>query len=248
MPDEPLKTQVQIDPAIGAVEIKITARIDDEELALRLMKQSGEDPKTRTIYFFDTPKLELFDAGLVLRARKTKDDEDDSTVKLRPVDPARIPLDWTKTEGFAIELDRVGDQEVVSAKLSAPQATGEIDDAVAGGRPLRKLFSADQERLIAEFGPAEVGWDALTVMGPIDVRKWKVEFEDFEHEVVAERWKLPDGSDLVELSIKVEPGQATGAAEEFTAFLENRGLDVGGDQKTKTRGALAFFTAGTGFD
>jgi len=248
MPYEPLKTEVQIDPAIRAVEVKITARIQDEDLVIRLLKQSGEEPETRTIFFFDTPRLELFDVGLVLRARKVKGDEDDSTVKLRPVDPARIPLDWMRTDGFEIELDRVGDKEVVSAKLSAPQATGEIDEAVAGRRPLRKLFSADQERLIAEFGPANVGWDKLTTMGPIDVRKWKVEFEDFEHEVVAERWKLPDGSDLVEMSIKVEPGQATVAAEAFMAFLEGQGLDVGGDQQTKTRGALTFFTTGTGFD
>jgi hypothetical protein len=248
MPSEPLKTAVQIDPAIRAVEVKITARIEDEDIVLRLLKQSGEEPETRTIYFFDTPGLALFDAGLVLRARKVKGDEDDSTVKLRPVDPARIPIDWMKTEGFEIELDRVGDKEVVSAKLSTPQARGEIDAAVAGERPLRKLFSADQERLIEEFGPADVGWDALTAMGPIDVRKWKVEFDGFPHEVVAERWKLPDGSDLVELSIKVEPGQATAAADEFMAFLEGHGLDVGGDQQTKTRGALIFFTSGTGFD
>lgn len=248
MPGEPLKTEVRIDPAISAVEIKITARIEDEDLAIRILEQSGEEPEVRTIYFFDTPGLDLFDAGLVLRARKVKGDEDDSTVKLRPVDPARIPIDWSKTDGFEVEMDRVGDKEVISAKLSAPQAQGEIDDAVAGNRPLRKLFSADQERLIAEFGPAEVGWNALTVMGPIDVRKWKVEFDDFAHEVVAERWKLPDGSDLVELSIKVEPGEASAAAGEFTAFLEGHGLDVSGDQQTKTRGALTFFTAGEGFD
>ena len=247
MTSEPLRTEVHIDPAIRAVEVKITARIEDEDLVLRLLRQSGEDPETRTVYFFDTPGLDLFDAGLVLRARKIKGDIDDSTVKLRPVDPARIPIDWMRTEGFEVEMDRVGDKEVISAKLSVPQAEGEIDDAVAGTRPLQKLFSADQERLIAEFGPADVGWDALKPMGPIDVRKWKVEFEDFAHEVVAERWKLPDGSDLVELSIKVEPGEATMATDAFIAFLEQHGLDVGGDQQTKTRGALAFFTGGSGF-
>ncbi len=155
MPDNPLKTEVQIDPAIRAVEVKVTARIEDEELALKFLKKSGEEPETRTIYFFDTPELTLFDAGLVLRARKVKGDTDDSTVKLRPVDPARIPIQWMETEGFEIEMDRVGDKEVVSAKLSMDQGQGEIDDAIAGGRPLRKLFSDDQERLISEFGPTE---------------------------------------------------------------------------------------------
>ena len=248
MPGEPLETEVQIDPAIGAVEIKITARVEDEDLALRILEQRGDQPQGRTIYFFDTPNLELFDAGLVLRARKVKGDQDDSTVKLRPVDPARIAIEWMQTAGFEIELDRIGDTGIVSAKLSAPQAEGEIDDVVAGVRPLHKLFSPDQERLIAEFGPADVGWDALTVMGPIDVCKWKAEFDDFEHAVTAERWQLPDKSALVELSIKVHPSVSSTAGAEFRAFLEHHGLDVAGDQQTKTRGALTFFTTSKGFD
>jgi integrase len=43
----------------------------------------------------------------VLRPRKVKGDVDDSTVKIRPVDPARIPIDWSETEGFEVEMDRV---------------------------------------------------------------------------------------------------------------------------------------------
>jgi hypothetical protein len=245
---EQLKRELRIDPAIRAVEVKITARIEDEETVLRLLKATGEEPQARTIYFFDTATLELFDAGLVLRARKIEGETDDTTVKLRPVDPARIPINWMKTDGFEIEMDRVGDAQVISAKLTASQARGEIDEAVAGRRPLRKLFSKDQERLIAEFGPQDVGWDALVPMGPIAVRKWKIDAERLGHEVVAERWKLPVGSDLVELSIKVDPLEAAAAADAFLAFLESLGLDVGGDQQTKTRGALTFFTTGVGFD
>lgn len=248
MTENPLKTEVRIDPAIQAVEVKITARVEDEDLILGLLKDRDEEPQERTVYFFDTPTLELFDVGLVLRARKTKGDTDDSTVKVRPVDPTRIPIDWMKTEGFEVEMDRVGDAQVISAKLSAEQAEGEIEDAVAGTRPLRKLFSADQERLISEFGPREVGWEALTPMGPIAVQKWKISARKLGHEIVVERWKLPDKSDLVELSIKVAPGEATVAADAFLGFLEAMGLEISGDQQTKTRGALTYFTTGQGFD
>lgn len=248
MPDRPLKTEVQIDPAIQAVEVKITARVEDEDLVLGLLKDRDAEPEERTIYFFDTPALALFDVGLVLRARKIKGDVDDTTVKIRPVDPARIPIDWMRTEGFEVEMDRVGDKHVISAKLTAEQDAGEIDEAVAGERPLRKIFSVDQERLIAEFGPQDVGWNALTPMGPIAVQKWKIDARKLGHEIVVERWKLPDKSDLVELSIKVEPGEATAAADAFLAFLEAMGLEVSGDQQTKTRGALTFFTTGQGFD
>lgn len=247
MSDE-LRTSIQIDPAVSAIEVKITARIEDEDRVLALLARAHAEPEKRTVYFFDTRDLALFDAGLVMRARKVSGDDDDSTVKLRPVDPAAIDRSWIETDGFEIEMDRVGEKEVISAKLGSVQATGEIDEAVAGDRPLRKLFSPDQERLIESFGPDHVDWDDLVAMGPIAVSKWKVEWEGFDHEVVVERWLLPDNSDLVELSTKVPPAEASTAAQEFLDLLTSFGLEVDGDQQTKTRGALTFFTTGEGFD
>jgi hypothetical protein len=246
--EQPLRTAVQIDPAIRAVEVKITARVEDEDRVLALLEKADEEPESRTVYFFDTPALTLFDKGLVLRARKVRGDDDDSTVKLRPVDPAAISSEWAQMDGFEIEMDRVGEQQIVSAKLAAIQSRGEIDEVVAGERDLHKLFSPDQERLIAAFGPPDVGWEALQLMGPIDVSKWKSSWEDLPWEVTVERWLLPDRSDLVELSIKVEPAEVHEAEERFRAMLEGVGLEIEGDQQTKTRGALRFFTTGEGFD
>ena len=85
------------------------------------------------------------------------------------------------------------------------------------------------------------------MLGPVQVRKWKVEPEDFEGEIVAEEWTLPDGSDLIELSIKVPPSRAGEATDAFMAFLETHGFDTEGDQQTKTKAALGFFTTGVGF-
>jgi hypothetical protein len=242
------RASAEIDPAIGAVEIKISARVEDEEKVLAALKKSGEQPEQRTVYFFDTPALDLFDAGMVLRARKIKGDEDDSTVKLRPVVPSSISTSWMKTDGFEVEMDRVGETEVISAKLNAVQGDGELDDAVSGKKGLRSLFSGDQERLVAEFAPRGIEWDALMAMGPIAVNKWKTEWDDFPHEVTVERWLLPDGSDLVELSIKVEPGEASSAYDVFLAGLATQGLTIEDDQQTKTRGAFTYFTTGKGFD
>ena len=54
-------------------------------------------------------------------------------------------------------------------------------------------------------------------------------------------WLYPDGSRILELSTKCPPAEAFQAAAETRAFLAERGVDLGGEQETKTRKALEFF-------
>lgn len=231
------------DSGIEAVELKITARANQEELVRAELRKADVDPEIRRVYFFDTHDLALYDEGVVLRARVTRDSADDSTVKLRPVVPADIDRRWKETDGFEIELDMVGDTPVCSAKLEAKQRRDEIDNVAAGESPLRTLFSEDQERLIGDYAPIGISWHELSVLGPVDVRKWELEPAGFPYEVTVEEWVLPDESDLIELSIKVPPDEAVGAGRAFRALLADRGLDPSGDQQAKTRTVLQFFTA-----
>jgi hypothetical protein len=242
-----VQRSLELDPAILAVEVKITAQVRDEDKVRQALERTGEKPQHRQVYFYDTPDLTLFDGGVVLRARKIGGDADDSTVKLRPVDPTQLSTAWKETEGFAVEIDMVGDDSICSAKLSTEQRRGEIDEVAAGTREIRKLFSGAQERLIEEHSPAAVTWSDIGVLGPVDVLKWKIDPKGFGEEVVAEQWTLPDGSDLIELSIKVKPQQANDASDAFTEYLEDNGFTTEGEQQTKTRAALTFFTGGGGF-
>ncbi len=244
MADTGATNPVALDPSIGAIEIKITANAKDEDAVRAALGSEGVEAERREIYFFDTQALGLFEAGVVLRARLVRDGADDSTVKLRPVAPERLSDRWKETEGFEVELDAVGDEAICSAKLTVEQDRGEIADTAAGRRPIRKLFSDDQESLIEEFGPADVGWDDLSVLGPVDARKWKVEPAGLPYELTVEEWVLPDRSDLVELSVKTEPEDAAKAKAALTEFLRGKDLDPEGDQQTKTRTALSFFTSG----
>jgi inorganic triphosphatase YgiF len=75
---------------MDAVEIKCTIRPDQELRTERAMEVDEDTANVRLLYFYDTPDLDLFNAGLVLRARLVKGDADDSTVKIRPVEPAFI--------------------------------------------------------------------------------------------------------------------------------------------------------------
>ncbi len=231
-----------LDSEIGEVEFKITVRANQEELVRAELEGAEIEPERRRVYFYDTQELALFDAGVVLRARVTRDAADDSTVKLRPVVPADIDRRWKQTDGFKIELDMVGDTPVCSAKLEAEQRRDEIDDVAAGERPMRTLFSDDQENLIGDYAPIGISWNELSVLGPVDVRKWELEPPGFPHEVTVEEWVLPDDSDLIELSIKVPTDQALDAGKAFHALLDERGVDPTGDQQAKARTVLEFFT------
>jgi hypothetical protein len=243
-----LKREIRIDPAIGAIEIKITARAADEDEVRAALETADIEAERREIWFYDTPDLALFDRGLVLRARLIHGGADDSTVKLRPVDPATIEDAWKATRGFEIELDAVGEDAICSAKLSIDQDRGEIAAVAAGTRPIRSLFSKSQERLVELRWPDGVDWDSLTAFGPVAVRKWQFTPKDFDHEVTVEEWVLPDDSDLVEISFKTAPDDAALASEAFVAGLRRRGFDTEGDQQTKTRSALRYFTTGQGID
>jgi hypothetical protein len=74
------------------------------------------------------------------------------------------------------------------------------------------------------------------------VHKWEFEPKDLGYEMTVEEWVLPDRSDLVEISITVDPNKAVEANERFVDFLRSRGFDTEGEQQTKTRTALEFFT------
>ena len=101
--------------------------------------------------------------------------------------------------------------------------------------------------MVTEYAPTGVSWPDRKFLGPVAVRKWEIDPKGFGEKVTAEEWTLPDGSDLIELSIKISPEQANEASEAFMAYLEENGFTTEGDQQTKTRATLSYFTGGKGF-
>ena len=113
------------------------------------------DDNERYIYFFDTPELELFEQGVIARARRIVGAEHDSTIKFRPVDPDSVPALWRKYSGFKIEADS-GDKGVVkSASLTMPVAKGQIKRVVAGKEPIASLFARRATSVPAQHGEQE---------------------------------------------------------------------------------------------
>ena len=232
----------RLDPAIQKVEFKITVLSGEEAKVQALLQKEGGQPQRRKVYFYDTKDLALYGKDLVLRARVTQGDDDDSTVKLRPVDLADDEASWRQIDGIRIELDVVGDKQVPSAKLDGEPDRGEVEEVEAKQRPVGSLFSGKQEQLIADYAPDGISLNELEVLGPVDARKWDLDDPDgFPHTLSVEEWSLPDATRFIELSFKVPADEATDAQAAFRALLIGLEVDVAGDQTPKTPRVLKYF-------
>jgi hypothetical protein len=204
----------------------------------------GMDPllaQIRQVFFFDTPDLALDKAGVVVRARRIQGKGDDSVVKLRPVVPGELPSELRESPTFRVEVDALPGGFVCSGALKRPLRPTAVRSTLAGERPLRKLFSKEQRAFYAAHAPEGIGLDDLAVLGPIFVLKLRLDPEELGRRLVAEMWLYPDGSRVLELSTRCATNEAFQVAAEGRAFLTKSGVDLSGEQQTKTRKALRYF-------
>jgi hypothetical protein len=200
------------------------------------------DAQIRQVYFFDTPDLALNQHGLVVRARRVQQRADDSVVKLRPVIPDKLPASIRKSRSLVVEVDAMPGGYVCSASLKGTPGAGGVKAVAAGDRPIRKLFSKEQRAFFTTHAPDGIGLDDLSVLGPINLLKLKFSPRGYSRRLVAELWLYPDGSRILELSTKCAPTEAFDVAAATRAFLASHGVDLSGEQHTKTRTALEFFS------
>ena len=224
-----------------SVELKLTVPESDQVSTVATLQMDPLDAQIRQVFFFDTPDLALNTRGVVVRARRVQKKGDDSVVKLRPVVPSELPGRIRRAEGFGVEVDAMPGGFVCSGSMKrTPRA--DVRETVTGNRPVSELFSKGQRAFYAEHAPDDVALDDLSVLGPIFVLKLKFAPREYDRTMVAELWLYPDNSRILELSTKCAPSEAFQVAAETRAFLAQRGVDLGGEQETKTRRALEFFS------
>jgi hypothetical protein len=224
-----------------SVELKLTIPDSQRRSAVVALGMDPMDAQIRQVFFFDTPALDLDRRGVVVRARRVQGKGDDTVIKLRPVIPNELPASLRASPGFVVEVDAMPGGYVCSASLKAALAKPGVREAVTGQRPVRKLFTKEQRAFFAAHAPDGVGLDDLAVLGPIFVLKLKFSPSGYDRRLVSELWLYPDGSRILELSTKCSPAEPFEVAAETRAFLTERGIDLRGEQQTKTRTALEFF-------
>jgi hypothetical protein len=225
-----------------SVELKATIPDTDQRPTIAALGMDALNAQIRQVFFFDTPDLVLNRAGVVVRARRVQGREGDTVVKLRPVVPDALPADVRRSKGFGVEVDAMPGGYVCSASLKGEASNEAIRKAALGEHSIRKLFAKKQRELFKTHAPEGIELDELAVLGPIFVLKLKFSPGGFERRLVAELWLYPDNTRILELSTKCAPAEAFQAAAETRAFLASRGVDLSGEQQTKTAAALGFYS------
>jgi hypothetical protein len=241
--DDDVAELIELTKGADSVELKLTVPASDRTSGAAALAVDPLDSQIRQVYFFDTPDLKLYEKGLVVRARRVQQKADDTVVKLRPVVTKELPAELRRSSNFGVEVDAMPGGYVCSGSMKRGLSKSDaIKDAVMGKLALRKLFSKEQVSFYAAHAPEGLQLDDLSTLGPIFVLKLKWTPEGYDRKLVAELWLYPDNSMIIELSTKCAPSEAFQVAAETRAFLTQRGVDLTGEQETKTKKALEFFS------
>jgi hypothetical protein len=240
--DAQLKKMLALTSHADSVELKLTIPDTSTRSTVAGLGMDPLEAQIRQVFFFDTDDLRLDKRGVVVRARRVQGRGDDTVVKLRPIVPDQLPPSVRKAKGMVVEVDAMPGGYVCSASFKGALDTPQIKQVAAGERAVRKLFTKPQRAFYQEHAPEGLGMDDLMVLGPITVFKLKFSPEDLGRRMVAELWLYPDGERILELSTKCLPSEGFQVAAEIRAYLAGRGVDLYGEQQTKTRTALEYFS------
>jgi hypothetical protein len=239
--DEDVVRMLELARGVDSVELKLTVPDEHHRSTVMHLGMDPLDAQIRTVSFFDTPDLALNRSGVIVRARRVQGREDDSVIKLRGIEPEDIPQRLRESPDMGIELDAMPGGFVCSASMKARLGTDDVRRCNTGDRPIRKLFNKSQRAFYAAHAPEGVELDDLTLLGPIFVLKLSWRPQELRRKMVAEMWLYPNGSRILELSTKCAPAEMFQVAAETRAYLAERGVDLSGEQQTKTKTALSYF-------
>lgn len=234
---------------LDSVELKLTVPAALHGTTIRGLPLDPLEAVPRQVFFFDTPDLALDRAGLVVRARRIAGGRGDTVVKLRPIQPEAIARELRRDPRFKVELDALPGGFTCSGSFRGRATGKEVQKTAEGSASVAKLFSKGQRAFFAAHAPDGLELGALIVLGPLFVLKASFEADldrpgsKRRRRMAAELWLFPQGTMILELSLKCAPPEAFEVAASMRAWLASRGIEVGGAQQTKTRAALDHLAA-----
>ena len=224
---------------VGQVELKFTVAEESHD-AVRALLGDGVE-RVRNVYYLDTPDLTLRRHGVLARVRGGER-PNDSVVKLRPIDPDRVPIAMRRCEDFSVEVDVTPDSFVCSGALKQRLGRSSVERAVEGRSRLRTLFSDDQIALMDSRLSGRVTIDELDALGPVEVHRTRPRDGEPGDGLELQEWLYPDDSRLLEVSTRCTSTDLLQTALDAKALLDLHRITQSGPCPTKADTTLDYFT------
>ncbi len=238
---EQLSAMLKLLPKADSVELKLSVPDTDQRSTAIALGMDPLDAQLRQVAFFDTSDLDLYQAGVVVRARRVQGKAGDSVIKLRPVVPDDLSSKLRKSPAFGVEVDAMPGGFVCSGSMKAELDNTAVRETWLGRRHVDELFTKAQRGFFTAHAPDGVRFSDLELLGPINVLKLKFSPPEYGRRLVAELWFYPDNTRVLELSTKTTPDKTFEVAAKTKAYLGDKGVDLFGQQQAKTKTALEYF-------
>jgi hypothetical protein len=146
-----------------------------------------------------------------------------------------------RSPNLVLELDVQPCSAVLSAEVRQKLRPRAVAAAIAGRRPLRGLISAEQRDILRGRAGRDLDLGELIVLGPVVVLRSACGRAGLGGLTAAELWCYPDGSRMLELSVKCRPARAVEVAHRASEALAQRGIVVCGGSESKSARSVEFF-------
>ena len=242
--DDRLAELLHLIRGADSVELKLTVPEPDQRSTMEALGMDPIDAQIRQVFFFDTPDLTLNQAGVVVRARRVQGKGDDSVVKLRPVVPAELPGKLRRSPGFGVEVDAMPGGFVCSGSLKHVLGNvGAVKDGVAGRRPCASC----SPRSSARSSPRMRRRGSSSTISPCSARSSCSSSSSRPPATRASSSRSCGSTPTSRASSSSRPSacrpRRSIRRRRRARTSPSRGVDLSGEQLTKTKRALEFFSA-----
>jgi hypothetical protein len=211
----------------GERPVKFTALVPDGDRPTTLIARGLDvlESRLRQVLMFDSRDAGLARRGISVWVARTQRRPARAGVTLHL---STAEQDFTglsaRTRRGEVEVTAVpgGYGWAVSVKSSLDDV--DVRNALAGRRPIGKLFTRRQRELLAEFCSHERPFEDLAAFTWVNVFRMKFAPVGSEHRYIAEVWNYPDKSPVLKLTTKCDLTVVFEVAAATRALLDVRGV------------------------
>jgi hypothetical protein len=218
-------------PLVERARVTISLDPSDDKRVREALRPEDAAGDPGILVFFHTEDPTRTPRAVVTYAREWRSGREESVVVHDAPSLASDVRTWDGRSGFSHEHERRGDVREDRAVFKRRLGTGSIDAVRSGERLAHTLFSIPQQRF-AHNEP----WEKLRVGVTVETLQWTALLDG--NPVVLERWRLPDGSALLEVSATCSPERAESVHAQLAALVTRSGAQVAARPSSLVRSAM----------